>query len=250
MTRHDEPLEIHVDGQQIEGTLLFPPEAANGTAPGMLFVHGWGGNQEQYLARAREITHLGCVCLTFDLRGHAGTQPQHDFVTRADNLRDVLAAYDLLAQHRAVDASSMGVVGSSYGGYLAAILTSLRAVRWLAMRAPALYKDSNWDSPKRQLNQDPDLKAYRRRPIRPEDNRALCACSGFRGDVLLVASEHDTVVPQPVAENYIVACAHTRSLTYRTLLDADHGLTDERWRQMYTNLLVGWLREMITGVQA
>ena len=35
--------------------------------PGILFVHGWGGSQEQYLVRAREIAELGCVCLTFDL---------------------------------------------------------------------------------------------------------------------------------------------------------------------------------------
>ena len=36
---------------------------------GVLFVHGWGGSQQQYLARAREIAALGCVCLTFDLAG-------------------------------------------------------------------------------------------------------------------------------------------------------------------------------------
>ena len=64
----------------------------------MLFVHGWGGSQEQYLARAREIAALGCICLTFDLRGHARTEPQHETVTREDNLRDVLAAYDVLAR--------------------------------------------------------------------------------------------------------------------------------------------------------
>src|SRR5688572_10258419 len=101
MTRPDETIDIQVDSQHIDGTFLFPPETDD-AVPGILFVHGWGGNQDQYLARAREIAKLGCVCLTFDLRGHAKTQPQHEIVTRADNLRDVLAAYDLLASHQGV----------------------------------------------------------------------------------------------------------------------------------------------------
>ena len=50
-------------------------------------------------------------------------------------------------------------VGSSYGGYLAAILTTLRPVRWLALRVPALYQDEGWDVPKKQLHKVSDLHA-------------------------------------------------------------------------------------------
>ena len=67
------------------------------------------------------------------------------------NLRDVLAAYDELVSHPMVDERSIAVDGSSYGGYLAAILTTLRPVRWLALRVPALYQDGGWDLPKKQL---------------------------------------------------------------------------------------------------
>src|SRR5207244_3884041 len=81
---------------------------------------------------------LGFVGLVFDLRGHARSEGRRDLVSREDNLRDALAAYDLLAGARGVDPSAVGVVGSSYGGYLAAVLTSLRPVCWLGLRAPAL----------------------------------------------------------------------------------------------------------------
>ena len=70
------------------------------------------------------------------------------------------------------------MVGSSYGGYLAAILTSLRPVRWLALRVPALYKDADWAMPKGQLKRE-ELDAYRRSAVPPEENRALAACAGF-----------------------------------------------------------------------
>src|SRR4051812_45681849 len=65
-------------GNLMGGKLVSPAPLV----PGVLFVYGWGGSQEKYLARAREIAALGCVCLTFNLRGHAETEPQHDTVTR------------------------------------------------------------------------------------------------------------------------------------------------------------------------
>jgi len=141
MSTIEEAIEITVDASHIAGTFVTP-----GTLiPGVLFVHGWGGSQEQYLARARDVAALGCVCLTFDLRGHAQTRLQFETVSRADNLQDVLSAYDTLVRRRHVDPAAIAVVGSSYGGYLASILSSMRAVKWLALRAPALYIDSGWE---------------------------------------------------------------------------------------------------------
>jgi uncharacterized protein len=245
MSTRERKIEIAVDSEQIAGTIIRP-----GTlVPGVLLVHGWGGSQQQYLSRAREIAALGCICLTFDLRGHARTEPQQASVTRDENLRDVLAAYDELAHHPAVDASAMALVGSSYGGYLGAIATTMRPVRWLGLRVPAIYKDAGWKIPKKQLHEDADMHAYRRRSLRPQENRALRACAAFKGDVLLIESEHDDTVPHPVIENYLEACKHAHSLTYRVIKGADHGLSDEAGQRAYTALLVSWLTEMVFGAR-
>lgn len=245
MATRDHKFDLVVDSERIAATLVAPAS----TIPGVLFVHGWGGSQQQYLARAREISALGCVGLTFDLRGHARTEPQQDTVSRADNLNDVLAAYDELANHPAVDANSIAVVGSSYGGYLAAILTTLRHVRWLALRVPALYKDAGWTLPKKQLHTDPDLPAYRRRHIPAAQNRALKACAEFKGDVLIVESEDDDTVPHPVIENYLEAAKRAHSLTYRVIEGADHGLSKEPGQRAYTSILVNWMTEMVFGAR-
>ena len=246
MSTREHKVDIAVGDEQIAGTLIAPAT----TIPGVLFIHGWGGSQEQYLTRAREIAALGCVCLTFDLRGHARTEPQHETVTREDNLSDVLAAYDLLATHSAVDAESIAVVGSSYGGYLAAILTTLRPVRWLALRVPALYKDAGWDLPKTRLHKVDDLRAYRQRHVLAAENRALAACSEFPGDVLVVESQHDDIIPHPTIESYLDACKHAHSLTYRVIEGADHGLTHKPAQRAYTALLVNWLTEMVFGARS
>lgn len=240
-----EPLDIAVGGESLAATLLAPAPRI----PGVLFVHGWGGSQEQDLVRAREAAGLGCVCMTFDLRGHVATERQRATVTREDNLRDLLAAYDTLAAQPGVDPSTIAVVGSSYGGYLAALLTTLRPVCWLALRAPALYKDADWDKPKRHCHVDPDLPAYRRRSVGWQDNRALGACAAFTGDVLIVESEHDLIIPHPVIENYVAAFGKARSLTARVIEDADHGLSTEASQRAYTALLLNWLSEMVIGAR-
>ena len=240
----DKRIDIPVDGQRIEGTLILPGRR-NGAAPGVLFVHGWGGNQNYYLDEARALAGIGCACLTFNLRGHADTEAQHETVTREDNMRDVIAAYDVLAGHQGVDKSKIALVGSSYGAYLGALLIYMRQVRLLAMQAPALYKDDDWEAPKRKLHVDPDFAAYRRRALKAEDNRALGACAQFQGDALVVESERDEVIPHPAVANYIAALANAHSLTYRVIEGADHALSQESWERAYTELLVNWLSEMI-----
>jgi len=211
-------------------------------------VHGWGGSQEQYIARAREIAALGCLCLTIDLRGHGETEDQQENVTREENLRDVIAGYDALARQPGVDRSAIAVVGSSYGGYLATVLTSLRPVRWLALRVPALYKDEDWGLPKQELKKY-GLEAFRKGPVLPEENRALAACAAFEGDVLIVESENDDIIPHPVIANYMAAFQKAHSVTYRVIEGADHSLSEEPSQQAYTSLLVTWATEMVLGAR-
>ena len=199
--------------------------------------------------RARQAAGLGCACLTFDLRGHEATRSQWDTITRPQNLADLVAAFDLLASQPHVDPSSMAVVGISYGGYLAALLTALRPVRWLALRSPALYRDEGWDLPKRQLHVETDLKAYRREHVPPDANRALRACADYRGDALVVAAECDEIVPHPVIANYVAALSRSRSLTTRVLAGADHALTAKPAQKAYSNVLVDWLTEMVVGAR-
>jgi len=241
MATSNEPLNIMVDDEEIAGTFLAPAAKI----PGVLFVHGWGGSQQSDLERARGIAALGCICLTFDLRGHDGSSRQRH-VTREDNLRDIVAAYDILATHPAIDRSAIAVVGSSYGGYLSAILTAMRPVRWLALHVPALYRDREWTLPKRKLDRQ-DLTLYRQTRVPPSENRALAACATFEGDVLLIESENDDYVPHATIMSYRAAFERAHSMTHRILDGADHALASREAQQAYTSVLVSWATEMVFG---
>ncbi|NYT38677.1 alpha/beta fold hydrolase [Allopusillimonas soli] len=244
MTTSSTKIELVIDDEHLAGTFLAPQSKV----PGVLFVHGWGGSQARDLDRARGIAGLGCVCLTFDLRGHEKESARQKTVTRAENLHDIVCAYDKLAQHPAIDTHSIAVVGTSYGAYLSTILTTLRPVKWLSLRVPSLYRDDQWTLPKRQLNRE-DLAEYRGSPVTPEENRALAACAAFTGDVLIVESEYDHLVPHATIMSYRAAFQNSHSLTHRVVDGADHALSEKVCQEAYTSILVHWITEMVVGAR-
>lgn len=233
-------VDLTVEGQRLTGTLL-QPEAP---VPGLLFVHGWGGDQDEDLDHAEDLARLGCICFTFDLRGHAGSDASRDEVTREDGLNDVKAAYDYLASQPLIDPSAIGVIGTSYGGYLSALLTQERPVRWLALRVPALYPDNDWDVPKAKLDKD-EVSAYRRRPRTPEEDKALAACAAFEGDVLIVESEKDDRIPPAVILSYQAAFKRAASFTHRVIPGASHAMRDPAHQRVYATILIHWIEEMV-----
>ncbi|KPY37410.1 MULTISPECIES: alpha/beta hydrolase family protein [Pseudomonas syringae group] len=244
MSVRSEIIEIKVGSQSISGSIVTPCEKF----PGILFVHGWGGSQQRDLARAKNITGLGCVCLTFDLRGHERTEGLRAMVSREQSLEDLLAAYDRLVSHPSVDPEAIAVIGTSYGGYLATILSAMRPVKWMALRVPALYWDADWDMPKQELDRD-RLAHYRRSAVTAADNRALAACKEFRGDVLLIESERDDYVPHATLMSYRSAFELAHSLTYRLVDGADHALSSDISQSVYSSMLTNWISEMVIGAR-
>lgn len=233
-------VELAVEGQRLAGTLLKP----DAPVPGLLFVHGWGGDQDEDLGHAEEIARLGCVCFTFDLRGHAESDASREEVTRQDGLNDVRTAYDFLASQPLINGDAIGVIGTSYGGYLSALLTLDKPVRWLALRVPALYPDEDWDVPKARLNKEV-VRAYREQIRAPRDNRALAACEMFKGDVLIVESGEDDRIPNEVILSYQAAFKQASSFTHRVIPGASHAMRDPADQRVYATILMNWLEEMV-----
>lgn len=237
-------LHVPVAEDLLAGQLVEPRTGV----PGVLFVHGWAGSQERDKKRARMLARFGFVSLTFDLRGHGGTADRLETVTREDNLDDICAAYDMLAGQTQVDRGSIAMVGSSYGAYLAVLAAARRPVRWLALRVPALYRDEDWQTPKFALDRRA-IALYRSALVSHEGNLALRQCRSFEGDVLIVESEKDEIVPHPAVASYLTSFIAARSVTYRVIAGADHALSDPESRRSYDQLLSSWLREMIFGAR-
>ncbi len=213
--------------------------------PSLLVLPGWDDHgKAQFDLLDDDLSARGWHCRRGNLPDASWPAADRASVNREDTLRQVLHDYQLLHAQERPDA--VGVLGFSYGGYMAALLAGMYPFDWLVLRSPAIYPDGDWLLPKEDLDKRA-VDAYRRKVHAADSNRALAACRAFRGDVLLIQSEHDTVVTAPVTESYAWAFGGARSLVRHMLLGADHPLSHARWRQSYHAIVVDWLGQRRSG---
>jgi dienelactone hydrolase len=197
---------------------IFGPRDGAALHAAVLFVHGQGSSQEGYEHRARTASRdLNAVCLTFDLSGHGRDAENFDKYSVHDHLEDVVAAYDYLASQGTVDAKRVGVCGASYGGYLSALLTAHRAVRRLILRAPSLAEYA------------------------PEGPDSLDVLGRYAGEVLIVESEKDEVIPARTIAAYVNACTHAQ---HQVIPGAAHALTNPTWDDVFVRAIVNWFASL------
>ncbi|CAA9543023.1 MAG: hypothetical protein AVDCRST_MAG88-175, partial [uncultured Thermomicrobiales bacterium] len=122
-------------------------------------------------------------------------------------------------------------------------------ITMLVLSAPLLYQTDRAIDPIFEDRVDSPVVEPIGRPVAPEENRALRACAGFEGDALVVESEHDDTIPHAVITNYLAAFRRARSVTYRRIEGADHGLSDRASQEAYAALLMAWATEMVLGAR-
>ncbi|HXS33018.1 MAG TPA: alpha/beta fold hydrolase [Solirubrobacterales bacterium] len=208
---------------------LFSPSERERSGAGILFIHGLGSDQRGYHRRAEAAAErLGATCLTFDLSGHGGSgEPGEQFSPR-DHLDDAVAAFDTLLDSGEVEAERVGVCAASYGAYIAALLISIRTVKSLLLRAPALYPDRCLD--RKDGARQSSLEAA-------SDSAALRGVADYDGPIMVVESERDEIIPRSIVEAYLEVCRDGR---HEVIPEAGHRLAKERWQVMFIEILVSW----------
>jgi len=223
-------VKIQTSNRSLEGSVFLPlplPRHGNTTHPGVLFVHGDGSSRRAYCTRAAAVaSELQCFCLTFDMSGHGADATNYNKYNAFDHYSDVVAAYDFLCTWAGVDCDRIGVCGASYGAYLAALLTKKRPhCQRLALRAPSLMNDI-----------DPPLPADAQ-----SEFDSLAALRQYTGEVLVIESERDEVIPPSYIALYLNSCAHGQRVV---IPEAAHSLTDTRWNEIFTKFIVDWMRRL------
>ena len=197
-----------------------------------MFIHGLHSTQAGYGPRAEAAaTELGATSLSFDLSGHGESEGDKHSITLREHLAEALLAYDTLCEAGDVDAERIGVAGASYGGYLAALLSGLRDPKRLLIRAPALYPDDWLDLPPGARGERPEVP----------HSQALQAIGRFAGEVLVLESEHDEVVPAAAVRAYVASAPNAR---HEMLAGAGHGLAEPEWEAAFVRWLLEWFRPL------
>jgi pimeloyl-ACP methyl ester carboxylesterase len=198
----------------------------------ILFVHGWNSSQAGYHHRAEVVSrNLDAVCLTFDLRGHGRDAGNLDNCNEIHHLNDVLAAYDYLVSQDGVDSTRVGVSGASYGGYLAALLTAHRAVKRLLLRAPTLAQKQHVRPRQGETASSPIA----------EDLDSLEVLRRYAGDMLIIESERDEVIPRSTIFAYLQAFPRAQ---YQIIPEATHALTNPVWDDVFVKAIIRWFGQL------
>ncbi|GIF65039.1 ABC transporter ATP-binding protein [Asanoa ishikariensis] len=119
----DEPVDLD--------TRLFLPDGASATdkVPAVLLAHGFGGTKESTYADAEDLAGIGYAVLTWTARGFGRSGGQIHLDDPDYEVRDAQRLVDWLAARPEIQTDApgdpkVGVVGSSYGGGLALLLSA------------------------------------------------------------------------------------------------------------------------------
>ena len=130
-----------VDGLLLRGTVVAASGSSGGAA---VLVHGGGATRDEggFFSRIAEGLAAGGVSsLRFDFRGHGASEGRQEDLTLAGVVNDIRAAADEV--HRRTGAGRIAVLGTSFGGGLAALFAARypTRVRSLVLINPLLnYK--------------------------------------------------------------------------------------------------------------
>lgn len=102
-----------------------PPVVGDSAAPGVVALHGWGGNSEFMLPFALWLHRAGFATLLLDARNH-GSSDTDTFSSLPRFTEDLEHGFDWLAAKSEVDPQRIALLGHSVGAGAALLLASRR----------------------------------------------------------------------------------------------------------------------------
>jgi acetyl esterase/lipase len=219
---------------------LYRPDGSGRRLPAVIFLRGWSPRLPwTYMDLHAWLCakELGILCLSAQYRG-MGSPGNPYKLTRADFFEDALASYDFLKGTEGVDGHNIFIVGESLGGYMASIMSGERELKGMLLRAPADFPDEGFADAV-QLNWTiRDTMGWRGSAHQPSESRALKAVRNFAGDVLVVESDRDSLIPHQTIENYLTAAGRAEHIVMK---NAGHGLICPLRRREFHRIVLGWL---------
>ena len=110
-------------GLKLSGVVHVPDDVRPGERrAAFLVLHGFGSNKNSSntMEPTKVLTSLGYVVLRFDMRGCGESEGERGNLICLEQVEDTSSALTFLAKHPAVDPNRIGVIGSSFGGAVAA----------------------------------------------------------------------------------------------------------------------------------
>ena len=241
---------------------LHLPEGAKGRVPGVVLCHGLTGQRMEssflFVGMSRRLESAGIASLRFDFYGSGESDGEFHQMTVTGERADAEAALDWFKARRQIDASRVGLLGLSMGGYVAACLLGVRsdvkaAVLWSAAgntreRWIARFSEAQRLRLERQGWLDlSGLRLSRAFFDDLENNRPYELIARYGGPVLVVHGTKDETVPLQEAQEYVRALKSRPSGATEALFieDAGHVFANYDHRQRLYETTAAWFAKRL-----
>ncbi len=215
MKRTELAVQFTNKGEKLFGVLHLP--SPSGKYPCVAMCHGFTGHKAEahflFTKAARKLAENGIAALRFDFRGSGDSEGTFERMTVGTEISDAGEAVKFIKNHKNIDKNSIGLIGLSMGGFVAAYLSgNIPGIKAVALwSAVGQYKKVfgknlkvNFRAGKLKAMDIGGVvvgKGFFKAGIW-YDGLNLVSINEFREPLLIVHSDNDKTVPFSDAELY------------------------------------------------
>lgn len=165
----------------------------------LAFVGFGSSKQSNFELMAKLVAMTGMSALVVDFSGHGASPFDIDETVPAQHLLEATKAYDWIRGH--YPESAISVMGTSYGGFIAAYLSRFRPIEKLILRTPAIYEPGSLYTEHRFIDKVL-VREYRQNSEALKHHPLFMQRSATDTDTLLVIHSKDESVPRETTDIY------------------------------------------------
>lgn len=161
---------------------------------------GFGSSKKKnrnFMSKIVKMT--GASALVVDLSGHGDSEFDINDTTPAQHVLEAVKIYDWVKSK--YPNSNIYVMGTSYGGFIAAYLTRFRSVKKLVLRTPAIYEPSMFYTEHRLIDKVL-VRDYRKDSVKIKQHPLFLQSALGETATLLVVHGNDESIPTQTSDAY------------------------------------------------
>jgi uncharacterized protein len=236
----DLPVGRQVEFKSVENILrgsLFIP-SGKGAFPGVIFFHGNGGNGDKYFEAGRYLVNKGIMSLAFNYTGCGRSDGNYFTQTYKDAITDASFAYNFFLKQENLDKNRLGIVGGSFGGFVASMMLPEFVTKSLVLLSPSAHADPL--STKIDMGPLEEEVKYFQDRKNWENSKTYKNVEDYKGNLLVIKSENDENVPSEVVDKYFQTAKNVSKRKLITIKGADHRLSTEKMREEFYKIVTDW----------
>jgi len=168
----------------------------------LTFVGFGSSKKSNFDFMAKLVDMTGISALVVDFSGHGESPFDVDETVPAQHLLEAIRAYDWIKAN--YPESLICVMGTSYGGFMAAYLTRFRSVEKIILRTPAIYEPSSFYTEHRLIDKIL-VREYRKNTRALKKHPIFLQPPVSDASTLLVVHGEDKSVPTETTDIYTSA---------------------------------------------